>query len=276
MKEKIVEQIGEYVLQSNLNRLEGTDIRFYGEPLVGFADADDAVFTDLKTAVGPQHMTPGEAFDSSFGRGSFSGGTVISVALPIGEEVRASNRKQKEWPSREWVLTRSFGDVFLKNFTAWLKKLLAEQGYRAIAPAEEEWFKIERVPGGIASSWSHRHVAYVAGLGTFSLNEGFITEKGMAVRFTSIVTDCRLEPDKRTAQDHLENCLYFKNGTCGACIRRCPVGAITKDGHDKMTCRERCYGEESKRFAETMGGNPEKGAGCGLCQTGVPCEFMRP
>lgn len=277
MKERIVEQIKQYVLTSGENRLEGTDIPYYGEPVVRFADPDDPLFGEFKTVVGPQHMTPGEAFERSFGEGSFTGGTAISVVLPVSEEIRKSNRAQKEWPSREWALLRSFGDgVFMGTFTAWLKELFTGQGYRTIAPATEEWFKIDRTPRGIASNWSQRHVAYAAGLGTFSLNEGFITEKGIAVKFTSVVTECRLEPDKRIAQNHLENCLYFRNGTCGACIKRCPVGAITKDGHNKLTCYNRCYGEESQQLAKAFGGNPEKGAGCGLCQAGVPCEFRKP
>ncbi|MEI6101981.1 MAG: (Fe-S)-binding protein [Eubacteriales bacterium] len=277
MKEKIAAQIKEYVVWNSENRLMGTDIPYYGEPLVGFASADDPLFEEFKTAVGPMHMTPREAFDRSPGLESFAGGTVVSVVLPVSEDLRASNRQQKEWPSREWALLRSFGDgVFLPAFTAWLKELFTGMGYRTVAPAEEGWFKIERMAGGIASNWSQRHIAYAAGLGTFSLNEGFITEKGIAVKFTSVVTECRIEPDKRTARNHLENCLYYRNGTCGACIRRCPVGAITKEKHDKFVCYERCYGEGSRKVAEAFGGNPEKGAGCGLCQTNVPCEFIRP
>lgn len=277
MKDKITKQIKEYVVQNTENRLNGTDIPFYGEPLIGFANPDDPLFGEFKTVVGPQHLTPGEAFERSFGLGSFDGGTVVSVVMPVSEEIRKTNRAQKEWPSREWALLRSYGDgVFMEKFTGWLKELFAGQGYRTIAPATEEWFKIDRVPGGIASNWSQRHVAYAAGLGTFSLNEGFITEKGIAIKLTSLVTECRLQPDKRTAQNHLENCLFFRNGTCGACIKRCPVGAITKEGHDKFVCYNRCYGEESRKVAEAFGGNPEKGAGCGLCQAGVPCEFRRP
>lgn len=35
---------------------------------------------------------------------------------------------------------------------------------------------------GIASRWSERHAAYAAGLGTFSLSDGFISSRGIAHR----------------------------------------------------------------------------------------------
>jgi len=38
---------------------------------------------------------------------------------------------------------------------------------------------------GPASSWSERHAAYAAGLGTFSLNDALITPKGIAHRLGS-------------------------------------------------------------------------------------------
>ena len=39
-------------------------------------------------------------------------------------------------------------------------------------------------------------------------------------------------------------CLYFQNGRCGACIKRCPGQMqISKDGHDKQRCLD--YEDES-------------------------------
>jgi len=47
---------------------------------------------------------------------------------------------------------------------------------------------------GLASNWSQRHIAYAAGLGTFSLSDGFITPKGIAMRCGSVVCDAALSP----------------------------------------------------------------------------------
>jgi epoxyqueuosine reductase QueG len=126
------------------------------------------------------------------------------------------------------------------------------------------------------SIWSERHIAFAAGLGTFSLNDAMITEKGIAVKLLSAVTNLKLEPDVRKAKSHTENCLYLSKGTCGACIQRCPVGAISKEGHDKMKCYAYVYGEESKQAAAAIGASAKAGSGCGLCQSNVPCENKNP
>lgn len=54
-----------------------------------------------------------------------------------------------------------------------------------------------------------------------------------------------------------------------ACAKRCPVGAITENGHDKVKCWDYAGGTCARYVEERFG---IKGYGCGLCQTGVPCE----
>jgi epoxyqueuosine reductase QueG len=122
---------------------------------------------------------------------------------------------------------------------------------------------------GMASTWSERHAAYAAGLGTFSLNDGFITARGIAHRCGSIITNERITPTKRTCRDPWSNCLFSRDGSCGLCIERCPVGAISRQGHDKEKCRAFVYGE-LRKTAGILYGVME--TGCGLCQTRVPCE----
>jgi epoxyqueuosine reductase QueG len=188
-----------------------------------------------------------------------------------------SNRGQKEWPSKEWTLLRTFGDeVFIPKVAEYLISQLGELGYNAVAPRYCDWFKVYPAEGRFISSWSERHIAFAAGLGTFSLNDAMITEKGVSVKLLSVVADIKLQPDARTAKSHTENCLYLSKGICGACIKRCPVGAISKDGHDKMKCYAYVYGEASKQRAVSTGASEKAGSGCGLCQSGVPCEYKKP
>ena len=276
MKELITQQIRAYTLGSEDNRFALTGGRFFNEPLVGFAGADDPLFEDYKTIIGREHLTPREAYELAFGEGSYHGGTVISVAMPLHEAIRRSNRQQTAQPSREWALCRYYGDLFLKKLRGYLSELVTGLGYRTVAPCAAEWYKTASTPAGPVANWSERHIAYAAGLGTFSLNDGFITEKGMAVRLFSAVTELVLEPDQREAKSHTENCLYYRKGVCGACIRRCPAGAISAQGHDKIKCRNFVYGEASRELAVSYGGSRETGAGCGLCQTKVPCEYRIP
>jgi ferredoxin len=277
MKELIKEEIKKFVLESKSNYSEAINDYWFEEPIVNFADADDPLFEEYKKIIGNYHLTPKEALELAFGEGSYTEGTVISVVFPVNEKVRKSNRTQKEWPSKEWSLLRTYQVRFLNDFTKYLEDFLRFKGFNAIAPYHSKWFKrVEEPSSGPSSNWSERHVAYAAGLGTFSINDGFITEKGIATKLISVVTNLKLTPDIRKAENHTANCLLCSKGICGACIKRCPVNAITKDGHDKIKCLNYVYGEESRKLAEAYGGNPAVGSGCGLCQTKVPCEFNNP
>ena len=59
-------------------------------------------------------------------------------------------------------------------------------------------------------------------------------------------------------------CLFFYDGSCTGCRKRCPVGAITEEGHDK----EKCWNHAGVTCAEFVKENYGfDGYGCGLCQT---------
>ena len=77
----------------------------------------------------------------------------------------------------------------------------------------------------------------------------------------------------RPYEDHRAYCLFFSHGTCGRCIARCPVGAITEAGHDKVAC-SRHLKPATEEFVRANFGFD--GYGCGLCQTGVLCESRIP
>ena len=146
---------------------------------------------------------------------------------------------------------------------------LKEIGHAAIAPIlAPNWTYVMSQRFSYASSWSERHAAHAAGLGTFGLCDGLITAKGKAMRAGSVVAKISIQPTPRPYANHRAYCLFFADGSCGKCIDRCPVGAISKAGHDKEKCREhlvrsREYVKETYKFV---------GYGCGLCQVGVPCE----
>ena len=275
-KDVLKGEIARHLMESPENRLDGGEALFFDEPLVNAASGDDPLFTEFKSIIGESHMTPKEAFELSFGEGSWNGGSVVSVVMPVGEEIRKSNRARKDGPSREWALLRTYGDLLRTGLLKHIEAFLCEAGHKTVAPATKEFFKIIREPSGSISNWSERHVAYAAGLGTFGLNEGFISERGMAIVLASFVTELKLEPDFREASGPYENCLKKAAGLCGACIRRCPAGALSENAHDKMKCYQKNYGDESRKLAVAYGGKAQFGAGCGLCQTGVPCEFKNP
>ncbi len=266
MKELLHSEISGFIGSHPGNRLPDSDAPYLVDPLVGFASASDRIFQDYRRIIGPFHLLPEELLAGA--------ATVISWILPIGSAVRESNRTQRDLPSREWALTRTNGEKINGDLRRHLAAWLVEQGHGAVAPQYSPlWQEFSETPVGIASSWSERHAAYAAGLGTFSLSDGFITSRGIAHRCGSVITTLSLPPTPRTAVSHHANCLHYHNGSCGACIARCPVGAISRDGHDKYRCRELVYGTAPEKLSARYG-VPQ--TGCGLCQTNVPCEAAIP
>lgn len=279
----IEKAIKEYVANSPSNRLRVfNDDPIFDEPLVGYADGDDTIFQDYKTIIGDFHFTPREALVKHLKR-KFTGAenrlttvTVISFVLPLSLETRLSNRKETNVPSLRWNHTRWYGQDFIFKLSRYVVSLLEELGHEAIDPERARFFEIKHLDNGLSSTWSQRHIAYAAGLGTFSLNDGFITPRGIAVRFGSVVTDLALSPSARVYENHLANCLFYRDGSCNRCIDRCPVEALSEQGHDKKNCRDCLYSRGD--FLKEMGREGYIGYydGCGLCQTKVPCESRIP
>ena len=247
-----------------------------GEPawdgvLVGFASGVDQIWQQYKEYVGAFHWTPWEVFNQHHPNKQAGAEelTVISWVLPQREMVRTTNRRAKKYPSEEWARIRVYGEEFNVALRHHVVKSLEQAGHAAVAPMlVPNWTIVKSERFSYASSWSERHAAHAAGLGTFGLCDGLITAKGKAMRAGSVVAKISIEPTPRPYAHHRAYCLFFSDGSCGKCIDRCPVRAITEDGHDKEKCRKhlvrsREHVKETYKFI---------GYGCGLCQVGVPCE----
>jgi epoxyqueuosine reductase len=273
MEQRLAEEIVRFVTESSSNRLPDSSGPYFEAPLTGFASAIDPLFSSYKQIIGDFHLTPDELFAGEFGDQLLSG-TVICWILPIAEAVRRSNRYENESPSMAWSQTRNFGEMVNGDLRRHLVGWLRAQGHRALAPQLSGlWQEFPETPKGRASSWSERHAAFAAGLGTFSLNDALITSKGIAHRCGSVITDLVIKPSERIDKGYAWNCLYHREGSCGACIGRCPVGAISFSGHDKKRCCEYVYTTLPAAVAKKYG---VKATGCGLCQTRVPCESSIP
>lgn len=266
VKELLRSEIIRFIGAHPGNHLPDSDSRYLDEPQVGFSSAEDRLYHDYRQIIGTFHLLPDELLSGA--------ASVVSWILPISSAVRESNCKQTDLPSREWALTRTHGETVNGDLRRHLVSWLEKQGHSAVAPQYSPlWKEFSDTPVGIASSWSERHAAYAAGLGTFSLSDGFITTRGIAHRCGSVITTLALTPTPRKSTSHLSNCLHYHDGSCGVCIERCPVGAITRNGHDKARCRELVYGTAPQKLSERYG---VAQTGCGLCQTKVPCEARIP
>ncbi len=255
---------------------ESPGIPMFDTPSVAIASADDPWFQRLKTVIGPFHWTPQEAM-SMVAPGA-KARSVIVWTLPVCEVARTANRAEAQIPSHCWALVRTFGDPFIKRLGLCFAEQLRAHGLTVAAPQEMPENKTERQPGvGMASRWSARHVAFVAGLGTFGISGGLITRRGIAHRLGSLVTDAEFPVTQRPyGDDPYAWCLRVARGTCGACIQRCPSGSVGEDvaSRDKDACMNYVRETVGPLGRERYSFEPVRG--CGLCQTGVPCEHRNP
>ncbi len=245
-------------------------------PLVGFSRGDDPLYEAYKDHVGPFYLTPWEIFVVTFRDFSikFEELTVISWILPHNNITKVDNRKEEFYPSERWARARIFGEEVNEKLRKHMVASLESEGYRAVAPSLTPQFSIRISPKyGYASTWSERHAAYASGLGTFGLCDGLITSVGKAMRTGSIIAQIPVSPTPRPYADHHEYCLFFTQGVCGKCISRCPVGAITEAGKNKETCYKHLFPVTKDYVTSNYAFD---GYGCGLCQTGVPCESKIP
>jgi epoxyqueuosine reductase len=271
----ITSLIVDYVAKSPSNAIRNAENeKAWAEPLVGFSRGDDSIYQLYKDKdnIGPFHWTPSEIFNLTFPESPAKPEelSVISWILPHTESIKADLRKQKAIPSEKWIRARIYGEDFNEELRRHVAESLTKSGHPAVVPIFSKSYKMgnsERY--GMASSWSERHAAYAAGLGTFGLCDGLITPKGKAIRCGSVVARIQVPATPRPYTDHHAYCLFYAKGICGLCTTRCPAGAVTKDsGHNKAACAKQC--NATADYADKQLGL--KGYGCGFCQTGVPCE----
>ena len=245
---------------------ERRTVTIYETPLVGSAAADDPIFLKYKQpeVIGPEWMSPEEWLPGA--------GSVVSFFFPFTEEIRSSERAVlTDETSEAWLYGRIEGQAFMEDLMQHLADTLTDAGLRVCVPMLDPRFGTIRnvVPRGtsedlkVISAWSERHAAFACGLGTFGMSKGIITEKGMAGRFASLITDAEIPPKGRPYTDIYEYCIR-----CGACSRRCPVNAIPPgEIKNNLLCSGR-IDDSRRRYAPRYG--------CGKCQTCVPCEFRNP
>lgn len=256
--------------------IAGKPERMYGEPRFGVAAGDDPLWAFFKRDIGEFMWSPLEALRLEYPDTALSDAdvSVISFVLPMTKPTRDDQAARDKVSGPRWALARLPGQKRVDELTREWAAALRAEGVAAVAPEQNAAFKWhDSAKYGFASSWSQRHAAYAAGLGAFGLSDGFISVAGVAARYGSIVVGEKLPVTQRRLDGAYAACLYKRDGSCGACMARCPAGAITPEGHDKMKCREYLQTVISPYSLEHYG---HASPGCGFCQTGVPCEDRIP
>jgi len=133
-----------------------------------------------------------------------------------------------------------------------ISNFLIIKGYPSIYLPRDGYGDIDIILEKPLAFFSHKHAAYLAGLGSFGQNNVLLTpEYGPRVRFTSIFTTAKIDGTPLLGEDLCIHCL--------ACVKECPVNAIKMEGNfppliDKISCATR-----SKKL------RGEYRSPCGIC-----------
>lgn len=192
----------------------------FREPLFAVSSAQDPRYQELKTIIGDWHSNPEELLSDAR--------SVLSVFVPFTQLVVESVKIQ-EPVSRIWAESYVVVNNLFDQIGQAVVEYLEQQGYTARSIAATHTYD----PVTLRSIWSHRSAAAIAGLGSFGVNRMLFTEKGSAGRYCSILTSALLKVSTKPAPEY---CLYHIDGSCLACLKVCPVDALTVDSLDKFTC----------------------------------------
>jgi epoxyqueuosine reductase QueG len=248
----------------------------FDAPLVGFSSGADPLYQEFKRHIGPFYYTPRDMFIAVFPDEDVRAEdlTVISWIIPSTRKTREEQAGQTKHPSERWIRTRAQGEDFNNHLRRHIVKQLLQRDIQAFAPLlSPVWSRSDEGPYAPCSNWSERHAAYAAGLGTFGLCDGLITPVGKAVRIGSVIAKVTFAPSHRPYTDHHAYCLHFSQGTCRECVGRCPVNALSEQGHNKSRCMQYTEQTMNKYIREKFG---LETYACGLCQAGVACTYGIP
>ena len=245
VEEKIWQMILEYCRQREISVI-------WKKPIARFADAAHTGFASLRELVTPEHYVPQDFLPNAK--------NVLSWFLPFLPEVGCGNLEGK-LSSAQWATAYLVTNEMAAYINEQLARYIREElGFDAAVPIDAGMISMENP----RSRWSQRHVAYLAGHGTFGLNNMLISDAGAVGRYFSIVTTLEVNPDQPIRE---ERCLWKKDGSCGACVKQCKAGALTTAGFDRFACLKQCLINMEQYPGADV---------CGKCTVELPCSYGVP
>ncbi|MDR1242786.1 MAG: epoxyqueuosine reductase [Deltaproteobacteria bacterium] len=229
---------------------------FWKEAIVKTISANNKLFNTLKQYVSDEHFMPNDIL--------MDAKSVIVYFIPFTEQIIMSNMKGIS-ASREWALAYIKTNDLITKINNELENLMWSNNFSVgKLPATHNFDEKT-----LMSNWSHRHIAYIAGLGTFGLNNMLITESGCCGRLGSIVTNYDFG-DYAEIDERKEKCLHKITGGCGLCQKKCINAAYENQMFNRKKCYEKCL--ENAEYYKMIG----HADACGKCLVGLPCSMQDP
>lgn len=241
------------VLSRWVERKQSED--YWREPLVAVASATDPLLGELRRVVDPEHAMPEDILPGAQ--------AVVVYFLPFQRWLGRENDQAGQYAARNWAVAYVATNQLIHDINTHLQGRLEAEGYQTgITPATHNFDEQKLI-----SRWSHRHLAYIAGLGTFGRHNLLITTAGCCGRVGSFVTSMPLTPTPRPVA---EFCLAKAGSECSACVSKCAYDALLETRFD----RHRCYAQLllNDRHYDDL---PLVDV-CGKCGCEVPCSHGIP
>lgn len=186
---------------------------------------------------------PGHASPSEMMKGSRS---VISIGIPVQRTILAT--APSSYYSEHYKTVNSMLDHAAQRIAMELNIL----GYPSVFVPRDGYTGIEGLRKDPSSFFSHRHSAYLAGMGTFGVSGMLITRNnGPRIRFISVITTAELPYGGPLEEQLCTGCL--------GCTSGCPEDAVASGPYpNALTDKQRCV--EYSAVLRSRGCSP-----CGRC-----------
>jgi len=204
-------------------------------PLVGFAPAD-RYDTPLFTPWVPEEFRPGAIVPGTR--------TVIVIGIPVS--LPALETSPSIWYYEEYRTVNALLDAGTHRIASFLN----DRGMASVPIPRDGYGHISILKERPVAFFSHRHAAFLAGLGNFGINNVILTRKfGPRVRFASVFTTAEIPPDPVMTEPLCIECME--------CVKICPVHALPgRDYPKELTDKHACAARSERlaaRFASPCG-----------------------
>jgi epoxyqueuosine reductase len=172
--------------------------------------------------------------------------SVIVIGLPISLPVLETS------PSIYYHELYNTVNSLLDQYTYRLSNFLTDRGYPSVFVPRDGYGNIEVLLQNPIAFFSHRHAAFLSGLGSFGVNNMILTpEYGPRVRFGTIFSSADLPSDPLLETELCTRCM--------SCVKMCPSNALSKESYPKgLTDKKSCSTYSSKL-------NKRYTSPCGIC-----------